>query len=104
MDMDLRIKEKFQRLAEELNDMMINPDIDIEVCFEGIEQGDSCERNKPYPYVKVRYTTDEHNVHEKDIEISPDNWGKSVEELKEYITFMVEQFMEEIDSVEYGGE
>jgi len=102
--MDISVREKFQQLAKELNDMMINPDIDIEVCFKDIEVGESCDLNKPFPYVKVRYTTDEHNVHEKDIEISPDNWNKSVNELKEYVTFMIEQFMEEIDSVEYGGE
>ncbi|NPA41282.1 MAG: hypothetical protein GXO18_03315 [Aquificae bacterium] len=97
--MDKAVKEKFQQLAKELNDMMVNPDIEIEPCFE-----EDCYRPRRFPYVKLRYTTDEHNVHEKDIEISPDNWNKSVEELKEYITFMIEQFMEEIDSVEYGGE
>ena len=102
--MDKEVKEKFEKLAKELNDMMVNPDIDIEVCFRGIETGDSCDTKKALPYVRVRYTTDEHNVHEKDIEIAPDNWSKDVEELKEYVTFMIEQFMEEIDSVEYGGE
>ncbi len=102
--MDKEVKEKFEQLAKELRDMMVNPDIDIEVCFKDIEVGESCDTDKKIPYVKVRYTTDEHNVHEKDIEIAEDNWNKSVEELKEYVTFMIEQFMEEIDSVEYGGE
>ncbi len=95
--MDEKLKEKFKQLERELKDMMINPDIDIEVHFE--DKGD-----RKFPYVKVKYITEEHQVHEKDIEISPDNWNKSVEELKEYVTFMIEQFMEEIDSVEYGGE
>ncbi|RLJ71205.1 hypothetical protein BCF55_1504 [Hydrogenivirga caldilitoris] len=102
--MDREVKEKFERLAQELKDLMANPDIDIEVCFKDIEMGDSCDIDKKIPYVKVKYITEEHDVHEKDIEIAEDNWSKSVEELKEYVTFMIEQFMEEIDSVEYGGE
>jgi hypothetical protein len=97
--MDKELKEKFQQLAREIEDSMVNPDIDIEPCFD-----EECYSPRKFPYVKLRYTTNEHNVHEKDIEISPDHWDKSVSELKEYITFMIEQFMEEIDSVEYGGE
>ncbi len=95
--MDPSVKEKLQRLAEELKDLMVNPDVEVEVHF-----GDEEERK--FPFVRVRYTTEEHEVHEKDIEIAEDNLNKSVEELKEYVTFMIEQFMEEIDSVEYGGE
>ncbi len=101
--MDKETRDKFQRLAGELKDMMVNPDIEIDVCFKGIEEAEGCEVRE-IPYVRVRYTTEEHDVHEKDIEISEDNWKKSVEELKDYVTFMIEQFMEEIDSVEYGGE
>ncbi len=104
MEMDKEIKEKFERLAKELKDVMANPDIDIEVCFKNVEEGESCKVDAPYPYIKVRYITEEHDLHEKDIEIAPDHWGKDVNELKEYVTFMIEQFMEEIDSVEYGGE
>lgn len=101
--MDKEVREKFEKLAKELKDMMVNPDIDIEVCFKDIEVGENCSVRE-IPYVKVKYITEEHDVHEKDIEIAEDNWNKSVEELKEYVTFMIEQFMEEIDSVEYGGE
>ncbi len=97
--MDKDIREKFRVLAQELESAMVNPDIEIEPCLD-----EDCYKPRKFPYVKLKYTTDEHNVHEKDIEISTDNWSKSVEELKEYITFMIEQFMEEIDSVEYGGE
>ena len=94
--MDKEIREKLEKLAQELKDVMVNPDVDIEIHFD--------EEGRKFPYVKVKYITEEHDVHEKDIEIAEDNLNKSVEELKEYVTFMIEQFMEEIDSVEYGGE
>lgn len=102
--MDKETREKFEKLAHELRDVMVNPDIDIEVCFKDVEVGESCDVDREVPYVRVKYITEEHDAHVKDIEIAKDNWGKSVEELKEYVTFMIEQFMEEIDSVEYGGE
>ncbi|HIC97113.1 MAG TPA: hypothetical protein EYP11_01775 [Aquificaceae bacterium] len=102
--MDEKTREKFGILAKELKSMMVSPDVDIEVCFRDIEQGEGCDPERKIPYVRVRYMTQESSVHEKDIEIAEDNWSKSVEELKDYITFMIGQFMEEIDSVEYGGE
>ncbi len=101
--MDEAVKEKFRKLAQELKSSITNPDLDIDICFDGVEVSPGCEPGK-FPYVRVRYTTNEHDVHTKDIEISPDNWRKDVSELKEYIVFMIEQFMEEIDSVEYSGE
>jgi len=101
--MDVKLREKLTLLAEEVKKNMANPDIELEVCFEGVEEGESCEPMK-YPYIKVKYVTEEHDVHEKIIEISSDHFNKSIEELKNYVTFLIEQFMEEIDSVEYGGE
>ncbi len=108
--MDKTVVEKFRKLAEEVKNLMVDPDIEVEVCFDEIEKDEGCEVDltpgyKPkYPYVKVVYRTGDGDVYEKKIEISPDKWNKSVEELKEYITFEIEQFMEEIDSVEYGGD
>jgi hypothetical protein len=99
----MEVKEKLRRLAQELKASVTNPDLEIDICFEGVEMAEGCTPGK-FPYVRVRYVTEDHNVHQKDIEISPDNLKKDVEELKEYVTFMIEQFMEEIDSVEYGGE
>jgi len=101
--MDSEVREKLRKLAEELKTSVTDPDIEIDICFEGIEVAEGCEPGK-FPYVRVRYRTNEHNVSTKDIEISPDNWKKDVDELKEYIVFLIEQFMEEIDSVEYSGE
>ncbi len=101
--MEAEVKEKLTRLAEELKNQITDPDLDIDLCFEGIEVSEGCEPGK-FPYVRVRYRTNEHNVNTKDIEISADSLKKSVDELKEYIVFQIEQFMEEIDSVEYSGE
>ncbi|GAB6065101.1 hypothetical protein JCM9492_01930 [Aquifex pyrophilus] len=102
--------EKLKKLAKEVQDLMVDPDIDIEVCFDDVEKEEGCEVDltpgyqPKYPYIKVIYKSGDGDVFEKKIEISPDILKKDVKEIKEFLTFAVEQFMEEIDSVEYGGE
>lgn len=102
--------EKLKKLAQEIDDLMVDPDIELEVCFDDVMKEEGCEVDQTpgyqpkYPYVKVIYKVGENDKHEKKIEISPEILKKDIKEIKEFITFAVEQFMEEIDSVEYGGE
>ncbi|MCS6876487.1 MAG: hypothetical protein RMK35_05350 [Aquificaceae bacterium] len=96
------LEAKFQLLAEEVRKNMVNPDVDIELCFpQDAEAG--CEI-KGYPYIKVKYVVEGHDVYEKEIDIDPIYWEKDVKELSGFVTFQIQQFMEGIDSVEYGGE
>ncbi|NPA32281.1 MAG: hypothetical protein GXO04_01505 [Aquificae bacterium] len=102
--------EKLKLLAKEVKDLMIDPDVEIEVCFDDVVKEEGCEINPKqgfpprYPYVKVVYVTGDGDRFEKTIELGPEILKKDIKEIKEYITFAVEQFMEEVDSVEYGGE
>lgn len=94
--------KKFELLAQEISKNMVNPDIDIELCFpQGAEEG--CEVKK-YPYIKVKYIIEGHDVYEKEIDIDPEYWEKDVKDIANFVSFQIQQFMEEIDSVEYGGE
>jgi len=93
--MEGAMKEKLERLAEEVQKNMANPDVDIDVCFD-----ESCG----VPYLTVRYVVEGHSVHEKRIDIDKEYWEKDVKDLANFVAFQIEQFMEEIDSVEYGGE
>jgi hypothetical protein len=89
------IKEKLEKLAEEVQKNMANPDVDIDVCFD---------EARGVPYLTVRYVVEGHSVHEKRIDIDKEYWEKDVKDLANFVAFQIEQFMEEIDSVEYGGE
>jgi hypothetical protein len=93
--MEGAMKEKFERLAEEVQKNMANPDVDINVCFD-----DACG----VPYLTIKYVVEEHSVNEKRIDIDPEYWDKDVKDLANFVVFQIKQFMEEIDSVEYGGE
>ncbi|MCS6999161.1 MAG: hypothetical protein RMH93_06180 [Aquificaceae bacterium] len=98
----MNLEEKFNLLAEEVRKNMVNPDVDIELCFpQEVDQG--CEV-KSYPYLKVKYVIEGHDVYEKEIDIDPMYWEKDVKDIAGLVTFQIQQFMEEIDSVEYGGE
>lgn len=98
----MSLEEKFKQLAEEVRRSMANPDIDIELCFPN-EVDEGCEV-KSYPYLRVKYVVEGHNVYEKEIDIDPIYWEKDIKDIAGFITFQIQQFMEEIDSVEYGGE
>ncbi len=98
----MNLEEKFSRLAEEVKKNMANPDLDIELCFPN-EVVQSCEV-KAYPYIKVKYVVEGHDVYEKEIDVDPIYWEKDIKDLAGFVTFQIQQFMEEIDSVEYGGE
>jgi len=89
------MKEKLERLAEEVQKNMANPDVDIDVCFDDA---------RGVPYLTVRYVVEGHSVHEKRIDIDKEYWEKDLKDLANFVAFQIEQFMEEIDSVEYGGE
>lgn len=98
----MKFEEKFRLLAEEINRNMVNPDIDIELCFpEEAEEG--CEIKK-YPYIKIKYVIEGHDVYTKNIDIDPKYWEKDIKDLANFLSFQIQQFMEEIDSVKYGGE
>ena len=89
------IKEKLEKLAEEVQKNMANPDVDIDVCFD---------EARGIPYLTIRYVVERHSVHEKRIDIDKEYWEKDVKDLASFVAFQIEQFMEQIDSVEYGGE
>ncbi|MFN3870271.1 MAG: hypothetical protein ACK4MW_02155 [Aquificaceae bacterium] len=96
------IEKKFEALAEEVLKNMVNPDVDLEFCFPK-EMEEGCQI-KNFPYIKVKYIVEGHDVYEKEIDIDPEYWEKDIKDLANFVSFQIQQFMEEIDSVEYGGE
>lgn len=94
-------REKLYKLADLVRQNMVNPDIDIDVCF--YDENDPSCKTKATPYLIVKYNANNF-THTKEIDIDKEYWQKDLEDLKNYVMFQVEQFMEEIDSVEFGGE
>ncbi|MEZ0322914.1 MAG: hypothetical protein ABWJ98_01195 [Hydrogenothermaceae bacterium] len=91
--------EFLKHLKQKLDSSSILPDAEIEVRFFD-ENGKVLEK----PAVLVRYYPTETDVREREIVISPSLYEKTVEDAYNFIVFQIEQFEEEIDSIEFSGE
>lgn len=91
---------KLETLKNAILNSINNPDLDIELCFD---EGDLCQ-TESFLYIKVKYVTEEHSVHQKEIQIHPEYLNRDIKDIVNFVVFQIQQFMEEIDSVEYGGE
>lgn len=95
----MELKEKLQKVQEKLENANINPDIDLEFFFFD-------ENSNPLtkPYILVKYYPTETDVRESKIELSQSLLNEEVDNIVGFITFQIENFENEIDSVEFGGE
>lgn len=102
--MEKEQKEKLEKIVELVSQNAIDPDLEIEYCIpEVATTSDKCDVTRE-PYIIVKYVTEEHDVHERKIKLRKNYLEKSPEDLANLVTFYIEQFIEEIDSVQYGGE
>jgi hypothetical protein len=88
-------KEKEDKLAKVLslvNNAMVDPDIDIEYC-----RPDSDD-----PYLLVTYIVSEYNKPTRKIRLGSTALQSTAEEVANKVTFSIEEFKSEIDSVEMG--
>lgn len=98
------LKNKLKEVVELVKNNMVDPDIDIEYCIPGLgEESEKC-KDDDTPCLIVTYVTEEHDVHKRKIKLKDYYLKKSPEEIAGLVTFYIEQFKEEVDSVEYGGE
>ncbi|ADC89192.1 hypothetical protein Thal_0558 [Thermocrinis albus DSM 14484] len=87
--------EKFKKLAEELRSMALSPEIDLVVCFPGVED-EECEEDEGKPYVIIRHVEGP----EKKLVFSENYWKADVETLKGAVLFQIKALMEELQSFE----
>lgn len=92
-------KEFLKQLQEKLEKGDTSPDVEIEIDFFK-DDGNQVDN----PKVLVKYHPTETDVRQKVINITEDMFSKTVDDAYNYITFQIQQFEEEIDSVEFGGE
>ena len=96
--MNQALKEKLGTVVELVNNLMVDPDIDIEYCVpEVATTSDSCNVEGD-PYILVKYS--ENKYVERKIRLNDTYMKNSAEEIAKLVTFSIEQFKEEIDSVQ----
>ncbi|MCX7738278.1 MAG: hypothetical protein N2Z80_02515 [Hydrogenothermaceae bacterium] len=92
-------KEFLTQLAQRLESSSVSADIDLDINFF-----DESKNVLQKPQIVVKYFPTENSVRQKVIDISDNLYEKSVEDAYNFIIFQIEQFEEEIDSVEFSGE
>jgi len=100
--MKAELKAKLEAVVESINNNMVDPDIDIEYCIpEVATTSDSCDISGD-PYIIVKYNED--NSVERKIPLRSTYLEKTPEDIANLVTFYIEQFKEEVDSLQYGAQ
>lgn len=100
--MEKALKEKLEAIVGLVNNVMVDPDIDIEYCIpEVATTSESCDISG-IPYILVTYVVSEHTRPTRKIRLRDSYLQNTPEEIANLVTFSIEQFKTEIDSVEMG--
>ena len=101
--MEKALKDKLETVVELVNNVMANPDIEIDYCIpEVATTSESCDVSGD-PYIHLKYIANGTHAMEQNIPLKRD-LDKTPEDLANLVTFKIEQFIEEIDSVENGAQ
>ncbi len=93
------LKEKLEKVIELVDNTLSNPDIELE--YHNVESGESAT-----PYILLKYAVNgsSSHIHEQKITLKEDYLQKTPEDIANLVTFHIEQFIAQIDSVEYGAQ
>ena len=96
--MEKEVKEKLEKVIELVNNVMVDPDIDIEYCIPEIETtSDTCDVSGD-PYILVKYVMSEFNVKTRKIRLGRTALLNSAKEIANMTTASIEEFKSEIDA------
>ena len=100
--MEKETKEKLAQIVVLVNKAMIDPDIDVDYCIPGVETTlDDCNTSGD-PYILLTYVVSEYTKPTRTIHLGSTLLKSSAEEVANRVTFSIEEFKGEIDSVEMG--
>jgi len=100
--MEQQTKEKLQEIVTLVNKAMVDPDIDIDYCIPGVETTlKDCDESGD-PYILLTYVVSEYTKPTRTIHLGSTMLKSSAVEVANQVTFSIEEFKGEIDSVEMG--
>jgi hypothetical protein len=100
--MEKALKEKMEAIVGLVNNVMVDSDIDVEYCIpEVATTSETCDVSGD-PYIEVTYVVSEYTKPTRKIRLTDTYLKNTPEEIANLVTFSIEQFKTEIDSVEMG--
>lgn len=95
-------KIKLKKVLSLVDNAMVDPDIDIDYCVPGVRTTlEKCDESGD-PYILVTYVVSEYTKPTRTIHLGIAALQNTPEEIANQITFSIEEFKGEIDSVEMG--
>lgn len=100
--MEQETKAKLSEIVELVNKTMVDPDIDVDYYIPGVEvtlkEGD----DSGDPFIRLTYVVSEYTRPTRTIHLGKTMMQSSAQEVANQVTFAIEEFKGEIDSVEMG--
>ncbi|MEN8303818.1 MAG: hypothetical protein ABFQ64_07095 [Campylobacterota bacterium] len=95
-------KEKLEQIVALVDKAMVDPDIDIDYCIPGVKTTlENCDESGD-PYILVTYVVSQYTKPTRTIHLGATMLKSTAEEVANQVTFSIEEFKGEIDSVEMG--
>lgn len=98
-------KEKLQTVIGLIDNILVVPDISVEYFIPGVlvtVEGGSSE--SAGPYIQFTYAKDDMHPWIQRMPLKANYLQKNAEDLANFITFTLERFIEEVDSLENGAQ
>ena len=101
--MNKEIHEKLEKTVGLVNKVLIDPNIDLSYCIPDVAMTVKNPNVSGDPYIHLKYMVSGLHLEEQNIVIKKNYLKKTPEDLANLITFYIEQFIENISTVEYGS-
>ena len=100
--MQKELKDKLERVVELVNNVMVDPEIDIEYFMPGVHVTVQDTNASAHPYILVKYVVSQYTQPIRKIHLTKTYTQHEAQAIANLVTFSIEQFKMEIDSVEMG--
>ncbi len=96
--------KKLEDVVDLLDHALTDPDIDLSYCIPDVAMTADDANVSGDPYIHLKYMSNGTHTMEQNIPIKKNYLKKTPEDIANLVTFYIEQFIEQIDSVEYGAQ
>lgn len=102
--MQQEIQEKLEDVVDIIHNTMIDPDIELTYHIPDVAMTAENAKITKDPYIHLKYVSNGTHTMEQNIPIKHIYLKKDAQDIANLVTFYIEQFIEEINSVEYGAQ
>lgn len=102
--MNQELHDKLEDVVDRVSKVLVNPDIELDYEIPSVAMTGENDDVSGDPYIVLKYTMGETHTQNQKIPLKKNYLKKTPEDLANLVTFYIEQFMEQIESVEYGAQ